>query len=106
MGVISFFKAKKKEGIRMDAKACAAKDVLLCSTTNFRASKHAAYILTMENIPFSKHWNRIPLYLRERYHGNSELCEISINRNEYSRARRAISKLEPCFFNRLCINVI
>lgn len=96
----------RKEGIKMDIRACSAKDVLLCSTTNFRASKHAANILTEENISFSKRWNRIPLLQREQYQGNTEMCEISINRNEYSRARRAISKLEPCFFNRLQINVI
>ena len=88
----------------MDNKAYAVKDVLLCSTTNFRASKHAAYILKQENIPFSKHWNRIPTNLRDQFHGNSEICEISINRGEYSRGRRAISKLEPCFFNRLLVN--
>ena len=92
--------------MKMDTKSCSAKDVILCSTTNFRASKHAAYVLTQENISFSKRWNRIPLMLREKYQGNSEMCEISINRNEYSRARRAIDKLEPCFFNRLSINVI
>ncbi len=95
-----------KRGMKMDKKTCDARDVLLCSTTNFRASKHAAYVLTQENIAFSKHWNRIPLTQRERYQGNTEMCEISINRNEYSRARRAISKLEPCFFNRLMINII
>lgn len=82
------------------------RDIVLCETTNFRAGKHVAKALNMESISFSKRWKPIPLLLRPKYKGADELCIISINRNEYTKARRALSHLAPCFFNRLEINVI
>lgn len=94
------------KGPYFDRKTNLDKDVVLCSTTNYRASTHAAYILTQENISFTRKWNPIPRQLRKRYRDYDKMCEISINRNEYSKARRAINKLDPCYFNRLVINII
>lgn len=89
-----------------DRRAFQDRDIVLCETTNWRASKHAAAALTQACVSYSKKWKDIPFLLRRRYKGSHELCVISINRNEYARARRAISDMEPCFYQRLRVNLI
>lgn len=82
------------------------KDVLLCESTSRRAADHAKQILLEEEIPFSGSWRSIPFFQRSRYSGASEICRIVINRNEYAKARRAISRLDDRFYSRLLLNVI
>jgi len=82
------------------------KDVELCRTTNHYASRKTAEALMESSIPFTSCWKRIPFFKREEYHGASEVCIISINRNEYSRARRSLTALDVRHRQRLLLNVI
>lgn len=81
------------------------KDVILCSTTNHRVSKHTTQILIDDAIPFTKNWKRIPFYKREEYRGASEVCVFSINRNLYCKARRSIEQLTHIDRERLLLHV-
>lgn len=82
------------------------KDVVLCETTNHKASKCTADVLMADCIPFTRVWKRVPLFKRESYKGASEVCVISINRNEYHRARRSIERVDSIYRNRLLLNII
>jgi hypothetical protein len=82
------------------------KDVVLCSTTNQRVSRHTAQILLEDAIPFTRNWRRVPFYKREEYQGATEVCVFSINRNLYGRARRSISQLNRIDRDRILLNVI
>lgn len=82
------------------------KDVVLCETTNHRVSNRTIAVLLQDSIAFTKNWKRVPFYKREAYQGASEVCVISINRNEYVQARRSIQKLERNYRDRLLLNVI
>lgn len=81
------------------------KDVVLCSTTNHRVSKHTTQVLLDDAIPFTKNWKRIPFYKREAYRGASEICVFFINRNVYARARRSIAQLGRMDRDRLVVHV-
>lgn len=81
-----------------------SKDVVLCKTCNHRAEMHLCNVLLQNSISFSKQFQRIPFFLRRG--GNSEICIIFINRNEYTRARRTLDQLEGKFRNRLLVNCI
>lgn len=82
------------------------KDVVLCSTTNWRVSNHTTRILLEDEIPFTKNWKRVPFYRRQEYRGATEICVFSINRNLYGKARRSIQQLERLDRERLLLNVI
>ncbi|MEE3357390.1 MAG: hypothetical protein VZR31_04845 [Lachnospiraceae bacterium] len=79
-------------------------DVILCRTYNELAGKHACRHLLNESISYSKSWMHIPFFLRSRFKGHSEVCIISINRNDYHTARRALDDLEPRIRRRLAVN--
>ena len=80
------------------------KDIELCRTTNERISDQAVQLLIENQIPFTKSWIRIPFFLRERFHGASQICVISTNRNLYCQARRTIDQMDPVFKQRLVLS--
>lgn len=80
------------------------KDIELCRTTNARISDQAAQLLMENQIPFTKNWIRIPFFLRERFHGASQIYVISTNRNRYCQARRTIDQMDPIFKRRLVLS--
>ena len=82
------------------------KDVVLCETTNNRASNHTSRALTNDSIPFSKKWKHIPFFRRDDYNGATKVCVIKINRNEYSKARRCLDNLDRMYQDRLLLNII
>ncbi len=82
------------------------KDVVLCKTTNRIVSNRASELLLEQSVSFSKTWNRIPFFFRNRYHGASRLYTISISRTQYSKARRVLDLLEERDYNKLHLNVI
>ncbi len=82
------------------------KDVVLCQTTNHRVSNHMTQLLLQDSIPFTRNWKRIPFYKRDAYQGADQICIISINRNEYGKARRSLDKLDRRWRERLMLNVI
>ncbi len=82
------------------------KDVVLCRTTNHRVSNRTTDLLVQDAIPFTKNWKHVPFFRREEYHGASEVCVISINRNTYARARRTLDRMERRDRDRLVMNVI
>lgn len=82
------------------------KDVVLCETTNQKASKCTAELLMQSSIPFTRNTKRIPFFKREQYKGADEVWVISINRNEYTKARRMIDQLDLRYKKRLLLNVI
>lgn len=80
------------------------KDIELCRTTNERISDQATQLLIENQIPFTKNWIRIPFFLRERFHGASQIYVISTNRNRYCQARRTIDQMDPIFKRRLVLS--
>ncbi len=81
------------------------KDILLCATTNPGVEERASNALIGNSISISKRWRTIPLFERNAYQGARRICEISINRNEYSRARRIIENLPSSCQDRLFVHV-
>lgn len=81
-------------------------DVVLCRTTSTHAGNVTTKKLMEDSISFNKYWKRIPFFLRDRFRGASEICIISINRNEYAVARRSIDCLEYKIRRRLKLNVL
>jgi hypothetical protein len=81
-------------------------DVVLCRTTSTHAGNVTTKKLMEDSISFNKYWKRIPFFLRDRFRGASEICIISINRNEYAAARRSIDCLEYKVRRRLKLNVL
>ena len=82
------------------------RSVVLCETTNFHVQNLTARKLTEDSISFTKSWKKIPFFKRNAYQGADKICIISINRNEYSRARRSLDGLELRIRQRLLLNVI
>jgi hypothetical protein len=82
------------------------RDVVLCETTNRIVSNRTSDLLLEQSVSFSKTWNRVPFFFRNRYHGASKVCTISISRTQYSKARRVLDLLEERDLNRLYLNVI
>lgn len=82
------------------------RDVVLCSTPNRITSNRASKILLEKSVPFSKCLKRVPFFKRHNYRGASEIYVISINRTQYSRARRVLYELEDKDYSNLILNVI
>ncbi len=82
------------------------RDVVLCKTTNRIVSNRASELLLQQSVAFSKTWSRIPFFRRNRYHGATKFYVISINRTQYSKARRVLDLMEERDYNRLLLNVI
>jgi hypothetical protein len=82
------------------------RDVVLCETTNRIVSNRTSDLLLEQSVAFTKSWRRIPFFRRGLYNGADKLCVISINRTQYSRARRILYLLEERDYNRLHLNVI
>ena len=82
------------------------KNIVLCESSNTRAVKLTSQILINHSISFSKAYRHIPIFRRDKYRGASEICVISINRNEYSKAREAIRELPDNYLSRLVVNAI
>lgn len=82
------------------------KNVVLCETTNRFVSDRTTMLLIRDAIPFSTAWKRVPLFKRSYYNGASKVCVITTNRNMYSRARRAIDRLDRRDKERILLNVI
>ena len=81
------------------------KDVVLLRTYNRSVSRIACQRLLQDAIPFSQSSKRIPFFLRQTYQAD-EICEISINRNLYSKARKSIDKLDYKSQKRLLLNYL
>jgi hypothetical protein len=82
------------------------KDVVLCQTTNRIVSNRTSDLLLEQSVAFTKSWRRVPFFRRGSYNGANRVCVISINRTQYSRARRVLDLLEERDYNRLRLNVI
>lgn len=82
------------------------KDVVLCVSTNHRASTSTIEVLNEDSISYSLNVKRVPFYRRREYHGAATVCVISINRNLYHRARRSLDRIDPIYRRRLQLNVI
>ncbi len=80
------------------------RDVVLCRAFNRNAVRTLCDALVRSSIPFSQNWRHIPFFLRSYYKGKKEYCEISINKKEYSRARRAIDVMDEISRRRLQLN--
>ena len=94
-----------KRKLKLD-KSVSQKSIVLCETTNHRAVKLTLQLLIDHSISFSKAYRHIPIFRREKYRGASEVCVISINRNEYHKARAAIRELPDNYRSRLLVNAI
>ena len=94
-----------KKKLKFD-KTAYKKNIVLCESSNTRAVKLTSYILIDHSISFSKAYRHIPIFRRDKYRGASEICVISINRNEYSKAREAIRELPDNYLSRLVVNAI
>ncbi|WP_143001197.1 hypothetical protein [Pseudobutyrivibrio xylanivorans] len=97
-----YLEMKRKPKI---SKNC-GKDIVLCETTNRIVSNRTSELLLEQSVPFSKNWHRVPFFRRRIYHGANKVCVISINRTQYSHARRVLYLLEERDYNRLQLNVI
>ena len=82
------------------------KDVVLCKTTNRVVSNRTSDLLLEQSVAFSKTNRRIPFFARGRYRGATQFYVISINRTQYSKARRVLDLLEERDYRRLQLNVI
>ncbi len=95
-----------KKKLRFDSKNINSKNIILCETSNSRAIKLTSQVLIDHSISFSKKYRHVPIFSRNKYRGASEVCTISINRNEYSKAREAIRELPDTYLSRLVVNAI
>lgn len=82
------------------------KDVVLCETTNRIVSNHTADLLLEQSVSFVRSRHRVPLFRRHIYNGADKVYVISINRTQYSYARRVLDLLEERDYNRLLLNII
>ena len=82
------------------------KDIVLCKTTNRVVSNRTTNLLLEQSVPFSKTYHRVPFFRRHSYNGADRVYVFSINRNQYSHARRVLALLEERDYNRLFLNVI
>ena len=95
-----------KKKLKFDRKNINNTNIILCETTNNRAVKLTSQVLIDHSISFSKKYRHVPIFFRDKYRGASEVCTISINRNEYSKAREAIRELPDVYLSRLVVNAI
>lgn len=79
-------------------------DVILCKTYNDLAGKNTCRHLMEHSISYSLHWLYIPFFLRNWSKGYKEVCVISVNRNDWHQAKRALSDLEERYRKRLIVN--
>ncbi len=82
------------------------RDIILCATANSAASRQASEILLGESVPFCKSWRRVPFFKRGALKGASTVCTISIHKDQYSKARRALINLDQRYYDQLFVNVI
>ena len=82
------------------------KDILLCKTANRRTSRCTCDKLMQDAIPFSMRWKKVPFFKRSHFAGAEKVCEISINRNEYTKARQSLDCLEEIYRKRLQLNFL
>lgn len=94
----------KKRKLTYDRKNM-ANDVVLCTTENRRISQCTTDFLMSHSVFVSRDEKRNSLLERLRS-GCDTLFVISVNRNEYSAARRVLDDLEPCYRKRLNLNII
>ena len=94
----------KKTKYRIGKDCCY--DVVLCTTGNRRVDMDVTGALLRHEISFTKSEKRLSLIQRIRRKVPENLFVISVNRNEYFKARRAISTLSPDLQKRLCVNAI
>lgn len=94
----------KKRKLTYDRKNM-ANDVVLCTTMNRHICSCTTDFLMSHSVFVSR--DEKPLSLLERLkNGYDTMFVISVNRNEYSAARRVLDDLEPCYRKRLTLNVI
>lgn len=103
--ILSGKRGAMKKKLKFD-KTAYKKSIVLCESSNNRAVKLTSKILVDHSISFSKAYRHIPIFRRNKYRGASEVCVISINRNEYTKARAAIRELPENYFSRLIVNAI
>ena len=80
------------------------RDVVLCRTYNRTAVRTACELLMEDSISDSQRWIRIPFFFQKECHGATEVCVVSVNRNDYTSARRSISRLDMRYRRRLAVN--
>ncbi len=94
----------KKAKYRIGKDCCY--DVVLCTTENRRVDMDVTGALLKHEISFTKSEKRLSLIERIRRRGPENIFVISVNRNEYFKARRAIKTLSPGLQRRLSLNAI
>lgn len=94
----------KKTNYRLGKDCCY--DVVLCTTKNKYADRDVTVALMRHSISFTKSEKKRSLVQRFRKKTPENLFVISVNRNEYFKARQAIATLSPSLLQRLCVNAI
>ena len=94
----------KKTRYRIGKDCCY--DVVLCTTGNRRVDRDVTGALWKHEISFTKSEKRPSLIQRMRRKAPENIFVISVNRNEYFKARHALSTLSPGLQKRLCVNAI
>ena len=94
----------KKTRYRIGKDCCY--DVVLCTTGNRRVDRDVTGALLKHEISFTKSEKRPSLIQRMRRKAPENIFVISVNRNEYHKARHALSTLSPGLQKRLCVNAI
>lgn len=92
----------KKPKYRIGKDCCY--DVVLCTTENRRVDRDVTGALLKHEISFTKSEKRLSLLQRIRRGGPENIFVISVNRNEYFKARRAIKTLSPGLQRRLSLS--
>ena len=92
----------KKTKYRIGKDCCF--DVVLCTTGNKRADRDVTGALLRHEISFTKSEKKPSLIQRIKRRAPENIFVISVNRNEYFKARRAISTLSPDLRKRLSLS--
>ena len=92
----------KKTNYRLGKDCCY--DVVLCTTQNKYADRDVTGALLRHSISFTRSEKRRSLVQKIRGSAPKNIFVISVNRNEYYKAKRAISTLAPSLLKRLCLS--
>lgn len=91
----------KKTNYRLGKDCCY--DVVLCTTQNKFADRDVTGALLRHSISFTRSEKRRSLIQKIRGGAPKNIFVISVNRNEYYKAKRALSTLSPSLLKRLSL---
>lgn len=94
----------KKTNYRLSRDCCY--DVVLCTTEYKYVDKGVTGALLRHAISFTRSEKKPSFVQRLRKRSRENIFVISVNRNEYFKAKRAIATLSPGLQERLSLNAI